>query len=673
MGIWDSLHFLSALTKRRRGGSGPKRKRDRRSKPRDLRMEQFEHRVLLSITPGADDQAIWEYSLAETIEEAGDLSTYSEIELATTDRWVVGLTEGYASEHYASEQIAASLGAESTGEATLLGNSFVWEFSSDLDWQEVADRLGTAEGVTYSYPLVTLVREVRQYAPLDPLFPDQWHLENTGQTSGTPGADANVTPVWDPAGIGIDGTGVVIGIVDDGLEYTHPDLAGQYVAAYSFDFNFNDPDPLPDDPFAPLFFDNHGTAVAGVAAAEANNSEGGAGAAPGAGLAGLRLLSTGITDQEEADALSYESQNIDVYNNSWGPADGFGLIEGPGPLTMSALRVGALYGRGGLGTIYTWAGGNGGAFGDNANYDGYANSRYTIAVAAIDHNGQQSSYSEPGAPILISAYSSGAGVGITTTDRTGDAGYNAAGTGDGDPLADVNYTSTFGGTSSATPLVSGVVALMLEANPALTYRDVQHILVETAERNDPTDGDWTFNAAGHAVNHKYGFGAIDAEAAVTAAQLWQGVATEEVINTGVVNVATPIPGTGSSSTVSLAGNVGQIEWVEVVFDATFANAFDAADLEIRLIAPSGTESILAEPHFADPTLTPSEVSYSNWTFTSARHWGESSGGDWTLVVTDSAGNNRGTWNSWQLNVYGQPGQGVGPELIAVIPTEGGLL
>ena len=137
---------------------------------------------------------------------------------------------------------------------------------------------------------------------------------------------------------------------------------------------------------------------------------------------------------------------------------------------LAALRDGVTNGRGGLGNIYTWAGGNGGQIGDNVNYDGYANSRYTIAVGAIDHNGVRASYSEPGAALLVVAPSAGQAVGITTTDLMGANGYNAAGTADPgmDPLANVNYTSTFGGTSSSTPVVSGVIALMLEANPNLT-------------------------------------------------------------------------------------------------------------------------------------------------------------------------------------------------------------
>ncbi|MFM9159887.1 MAG: S8 family serine peptidase, partial [Dolichospermum sp.] len=131
------------------------------------------------------------------------------------------------------------------------------------------------------------------------------------------------------------------------------------------------------------------------------------------------------------------------------------------------------------------AGGNGRGSLDNSNYDGYANSRYVIAVAAHrnNSNGVFSGYSEPGANLLVTAPSNGGTLGVVTTDLMGADGYNG--------LTDQNYTNAFGGTSSATPLVSGVIALMLQANPNLTWRDVQHILVRSAEKNDPTNTDWT--------------------------------------------------------------------------------------------------------------------------------------------------------------------------------------
>ena len=96
------------------------------------------------------------------------------------------------------------------------------------------------EDVDYFYPLVP--HEVAKWMiPNDPLFSEQWHLNNTGQDGGTPGVDANVVSAWDS----VLGTGVVIGIVDDSLQFNHPDLIAQYRADLSYDFWDRDPDPSP--------------------------------------------------------------------------------------------------------------------------------------------------------------------------------------------------------------------------------------------------------------------------------------------------------------------------------------------------------------------------------------------------------------------------------------------
>ena len=316
--------------------------------------------------------------------------------------------------------------------------------------------------------------------------------------------------------------------------------------------------------------------------------------------------------------------------------------------------------------------------GHDVNLFDLANSRYTIAVAAIDSTGHYSYYSSPGAALLISGYTDN----IVTTDRTGEAGYNSAGTFDGDPLPDINYTSTFNGTSSSAPLVSGVIALILEANPTLTYRDVQYILVNSAELNDPSDSDWTVNAAGYHVNHNYGFGAIDADAAVQLAFGWENVSEEVTTGSGQIQVNQVIPDgnpTGLTVSVALDDTVTDIEWVEVTIDTTHSSP---ADLEVILTSPDGTQSRLANA--TDQTYYFNTTGYSNWTFTTSRDWGESSEGTWTLSVRDRFGGVVGSFNSWELNVFGQhledvpeppdpTVEGIGPELVAVVPNAGSTI
>jgi subtilisin-like proprotein convertase family protein len=635
----------------RPGGSVRRGKRDVFRETRRLGLECLEPRRLLSadvdlygVAAARDIElaAVPDFSSAAGTVAAA-LSSAWEVPAATTaDSWVIVLDRDDAT-------ALATLNPTAVAPAGHLDRAFVVDLAEPILVGAFPDSLEGVSGVEFYYPLVPRGRSAR-FVPNDPLYANQWHLHNTGQSGGTAGADANLEPAWDTA----TGDGVVIGIVDDGLERTHPDLAGNYLASASYDYWSGDTNP------SPSVGDNHGTAVAGVAAADGNNGVGVTGAAFDAQLAGIRAIVSATTDTLEANALGHQPQTIDIYNNSWGPLDGTEWLDAPGPLTLAALENGVTSGRGGLGSIYVWAGGNGLTDHDDVNYDGYANSRYTIAVAAIDHNDNQSWYSERGAPLLVSAHSSGLSGRITTTDRLGDLGYNEelAFETPPDPLPDTDYTSTFGGTSSATPIVSGGVALMLEANPNLTWRDVQHILVQTARKNDPSDPDWTTNGAGHDVNHKYGFGAIDAAAAVSAAVGWNRVAAEvstasptvqvnRVIANGTGSVTSPNYGAAVTSSATITEDVN-IEWVEVKFNASH---FNRGDLEVVLTSPSGTQSVLAQPH-AD-----SGNNYSNWVFTSARHWGETSAGPWTLRVRDGVSGTSGSFSNWQITFYGTEDSG----------------
>ncbi len=458
--------------------------------------------------------------------------------------------------------------------------------------------------------------------PVDPLFEDQWHLDNKGQSNGTPGIDANVIPAWNAGFLGND---VQIAIVDDGLQHEHPDLKENYVQGDSWDFNDNDPDPSPASQV-----DYHGTSVGGVAAARDDGSTCGVGAAYRAKLSGIRLISGGATDAMEAQGLTFNYHDNHIFNNSWGPSDDGKRLEGPDSLTQLAIKDGITNGRRGLGTIYVWAAGNGLTSNDNVNYDGYANSRYTIAVGAVDHHGKQSSYSEPGAAMLLTVPSSGA-VHISTTDLLPPNGFTC--------------TSSFGGTSSSAPLVSGVIALMLQANSDLSWRDVQHILISSTVRNDPQDENWNQNSAGKWINHKYGFGMIDAEKAITLASAWTGSGPAQTFDSGIISVGQNIADNDSDGVLSYFTVAEDliIEHVEVVFTATHPYR---GDLEIVLTSPAGTRSVLAEKRFD------SNSDYPEWKFMSVRHWGEYSGGVWILKAADLADTDEGTFDSWQLILYG---------------------
>jgi kexin len=272
---------------------------------------------------------------------------------------------------------------------------------------------------------------------------------------------------------------------------------------------------------------------------------------------------------------------------------------------------------------------------DNSNYDGYANLRQTLAIGASTDQGLQAGYSEPGANLLVNAPSNGGQSQITTTDRTGQPGYSTS-----------NYTATFGGTSAAAPLVAGVIALMLEANPDLGWRDVRWILAHTAQLNDPGHPDWVTNGAGLAVNHNYGFGRVDGLAAVTMSGGWSGLGPDRSVQ-ALVEPSIPIPDndpSGISSSVTINDDF-TVEFVDITFSAPDHPFW--GDLEVVLTSPAGTRSVLAESHSSGRTS-----SFDNWRFGSTRHLGESSRGTWTLTVRDLLAGDSGTFTGWRVEIHG---------------------
>ncbi len=566
-------------------------------------------------------------------DRVSNLESYTNEELHNREWMVVSPPSDCGSSEIHSRRMATSVGATLIP-APLLEDAWIWKFGPDSDPLSTLSKLE----VERFYPLLKK-ESMPRMIPDDTLFDDQWHLKNTGQDNGVSGEDVNITGAWDQ----VLGTGVTIGIVDDGLEHDHEDLSSNYDDTLDYDFCGNDGNPMPSS------WDGHGTSAAGVAAATGDNGKGVSGAAPDATLTGLLLIACSKSDADEADALSHQNQAIDIYSNSWGPSDNGYTLEAPGPYMMAAFENDAYSGRGGLGNIITWAAGNGLSNDDDSNLDGYANSRYTISVTAVDHDGDQTTYGEPGANVLVSAPSDGSGVGITTTDLEGSSGYSNS-----------DYTDSFGGTSSATPLVSGVVALMLEANPTLTWRDVQHILVQSSRMNDASDSGWNANGDGLQFNHKYGFGVIDAGHAVDIANNWSNVGPEINLTSGTVNVAQSIPDNDPNnpvvSTFVVNDNI-MLESVEILFDASHPYR---SDLDITLISPDGTESELIN-YFASRD---SGNDYDEWMFSSVQHWNELSQGTWTLEVYDDGNQDAGTWNHWELILHGTN---------AVVDSDGDLL
>ena len=502
--------------------------------------------------------------------------------------------------------------------------------------------LAALPNVSAATPLFAHQRAKRTVSqPTDTLFAQQWHLKNTGQQGGVAGIDINVTPVW-PV---LNGTGITIGIVDDGLQITHPDLAANIAASGNYDWNGHDTDPSPD-----VTQDFHGTAVAGLAAAR-DNGIGVVGAAPEATLYGLRLIALPETDQDDADAMAWKNDIIQIKSNSWGPADDTPWVLGDaGSLWLSAVANGTATGRGGLGTIYVWAAGNGKANDDEGTKDAYSSNVNVISVGAVTNTGVSAYFSE-GGPHLVVCAPGDASIGIVTTDLTGANGYNDGHT-QGE-LGDANYTEDFAGTSASTPIVSGVIALMLEANPNLGWRDVKEILLRTSTQLQPTDSDWVTRDGGQPdlppIKHHpfFGGGLINAQAATALASTWTNLGTETVVSKSTTASKT-IPDAGAAINIpfDLSSDATlRVENIELTVNITHSYR---GDLEIKLTSPSGTVSTFTTPTVNDYGTE----GYPNWTFSSVRHWGETSQGTWTLSIRDAYKGNTGKFLSATLKIHG---------------------
>ncbi len=469
-------------------------------------------------------------------------------------------------------------------------------------------------------------------APKDELAPYLWHLSET-----------NVSKVWDD----YTGQGVVIGVNDDAVDYTHPDIAPNYDT--TIDWNYIAIGGGNGDPMPFYSTEGHGTFVAGVIGG-ANDDDGIVGVAHGATLAGYRQYASYFHDW--ANLGSGELPEVDISNNSWNVINDFATAISILPIETFALKGVenvVTQGRGGLGTIVTFSAGNEAEDGSRADYDLLVSSRYTIAVASVDYDGDWSSFSDPGASILISA----PGRSIVSADLQGADGYAD----EGDLGSDYHIAS---GTSASAPIVSGVVALMLEANPLLGYRDVQEILAYSAYHVDPTNEDWQFNGAGTwnggglRTHDGYGFGYIDALAAVRLAETWtlSSTAANEASSTATrMDNVTFVDGGTVTDTLTITSGV-EIEHAVLDIDLEHTHL---GDLIITLTSPDGTTSTLLNRAGKNPNDAAdigSDKVNLDFRLSSNEFWGETGVGDWTLTVTDARTGDTGFLDSWTLTLYG---------------------
>ena len=537
--------------------------------------------------------------------------------------------------------------------------------------------------------------------PGDPLFPFQWHLNNTGQTAfsnsaGTPGEDLRMLQALTDK---LSGLGVIVAVLDSGLEIAHEDLSGNVIPNGSYNYVNHTTDPTSAETKG-----DHGTSVTGIAAAMTMNSKGGRGVAPRSSLKGFNVLAAQSNSSfVESMGGNPRSQNVDVFNMSYG-SSGFSYNDLSSSLKDIYDSSGAL--RGGKGGIYVKSAGNG--FEDinigtankpkyyvcadqsygrkdltcqNAAADEEQSRPEVITVGAFNAAGVKSSYSTAGSNLWISAPGGEYGTdspAVITTDQSGvDNGYSRKNLNPvpnpfeiGDPTynPNCNYTSTFNGTSAAAPSTSGAIALLLQNNPDLTRRDVKHILAKTARKIDPgspgsivtvningvdyeASQGWITNAAGYNFNNWYGFGAMNVDAAVTMAKNYPAGSLPLLQDRTYGSTFTsPIEITdNNASGVTSTINVPEELTIENFFVQIVVKHRDTAEVGIEITSPQGTRSILLNIR---SSVKMGLDKTDGVVFGSNAFYGEKSKGTWTLKVLDSWPGKTGTLNLYKLRILG---------------------
>nr|AAC37262.1 vitellogenin convertase [Aedes aegypti] len=454
----------------------------------------------------------------------------------------------------------------------------------------------------------------------DPKWGEMWYL-NRGN-----GLDMNVIPACKE---GVTGKGVVVTILDDGLESDHPDLEHNYDPKASYDVNGNDGDPMPHCDLTDS--NRHGTRCAGEVAATANNSKCAVGIAYGARVGGVRMLDGDVTDVVEAKSLGLNSQHIDIYSASWGPDDDGKTVDGPGDMATRAFIEGVRKGRGGKGSIFIWASGNGGREHDNCNCDGYTNSIWTLSISSASQEGLVPWFSEMCSSTLATTYSSG-----NTNEKqviTTDLHHSC--------------TSSHTGTSASAPLAAGIAALVLEANPNLTWRDLQHIVVRTAKPGNLKDPTWSKNGVGRRVSHSFGYGLMDAAAMVKLARTWKTVPEQQICEINAPHLDKQIPPRTKVTLQLVVEHCKGVNYLEHVQAKITLTSQRRGDIQIFLTSPSGTRVTLLTPRSHDL----SRSGFNQWPFMSVHTWGEAPHGTWQLEIHNE-GRLLAQITHWNLIFYG---------------------
>lgn len=470
----------------------------------------------------------------------------------------------------------------------------------------------------------------------DPRINDSWYLDSSTRSA----LSIDIEGVWEE----YTGQDVTVGVIDSQIDFHHKDLSRAYDETQDYDFDRDTGDISINSKY---ITDHHGTMVAGMIAAEGGNDVGSVGISPDATLVGLAInYSSPDISNQVVQALN-AAVDLDVVNNSWSFSanfrDNFRLSSYADH--SAALENLATNGRDGLGTSVVFSAGNGGIEGAS-NYHNFQNSPYSIAVGAVERFGDVWENSNTGANVLLSA-----------------AGHQAVTTYSNDRYALPS------GTSFAAPQVAGAIALMLEANPDLGYRDIQQILALSSTREGLSDtplvGDgWltngadNFNGGGMHYSDAFGYGFLNVHNAVRLAETWDKQQTAANLDTVVVEEDFDLAlEAGTKDHIQATFEMDETVMVEHVRLALDLNWKNNGDLDVYLTSPDGTTVRLVY----DAEGTSYIGGLRNFTLTSVATMGELSSGEWTIDIynrdPDAASGDgsamTGVLNSATLTLHGE--------------------
>ncbi|KII62668.1 Proprotein convertase subtilisin/kexin type 6 [Thelohanellus kitauei] len=445
---------------------------------------------------------------------------------------------------------------------------------------------------------------------------------------GETGYSHNLYKLWER---GIIGSGVVVAVVDDGVDRYHDDLKDNYdpVASYNFVRDTDDPNTVTEV---------HGTKCIGLISSVANNGICGVGAAFGAKFGAIRILSSEVAeifDSIEAQAFRFQPNYISIYSMSWGPVDDGKKVARPHALASAALEEGARHGRNGRGSIYVWSSGNGGRNFDFCGLDGYLQRYEVFVVGSTTREGEMPSYAERCTAVIACSLSNSDGLPESKIFTT---------------LPPSQCAKNHTGTSVSAPIVSAILALLLQVRDDLDRRDIQDLLIRTSLQIDKYP---IVNSAGLKYSLNFGYGLVQADKLVEAATSndFKPLPQLRICRTPIFEDGQHIHNGGQiHSSIYSSGCLRQpsvLDTVEVVILTLTLESTSRGGSTVSLISPDGTEVPILEPRLLDT----SDEGLDAWDIKVMTYYGEKAYGLWRLKIDVSKGVNAKLVR-WGLRVYG---------------------